>query len=161
MKTCSIDGCEGSHEARGYCKEHYQQWYRYGDPMARFRGRRGAGWTSKHGYRFNSGKQEHISVAEKSLGKQLPSGAVVHHLDGNPGNNDSSNLLVCPSQAYHRLIHQREKAFDACGHADHRKCVRCGVYEAAENMVVQSAKGKALSYQHHGCRSKQNVSTRS
>lgn len=154
MKICSIEGCGKTHESRGYCKEHYQQWYRYGDPLARFRAKRGSGWTSRQGYKFNGAKQEHISAAEKAIGKPLPSGAVVHHLDGNPSNNDSGNLLVCPSQAYHRLIHQREDAFDACGNAGHRKCVRCGRYEAPENMVVQSAKGKPPTYQHHGCRSK-------
>lgn len=142
------------HEAKGYCKEHYQQWYRYGNPLARFRAKRGDGWISAQGYKFNGEKQEHISVAEKALGKTLPYGAVVHHLDRNTMNNDGRNLLVCPSQAYHRLIHQREDAFDACGHADYRKCVRCGGYGAPSNMVVHSTKGKSTTYQHHGCRSK-------
>ncbi len=30
--TCSIDGCEKSHEARGWCKMHYNRWWRHGDP---------------------------------------------------------------------------------------------------------------------------------
>lgn len=154
MKTCSIEGCGKPHEGRGFCKEHYQQWYRYGDPLARFRAVRGSGWRDRAGYKFHGEKQEHIAIAEKALGKSLPKGAVVHHVDCDPGNNKNNNLLVCPSQAYHRLIHQRQAAFDACGHAGYRKCVRCGGYESSDRMVIQSAKGKPITYQHHGCRSK-------
>lgn len=31
--TCSIDGCEGRHEARGWCVTHYGRWRRHGDPL--------------------------------------------------------------------------------------------------------------------------------
>lgn len=31
-KTCSIDGCERPHLARGWCKKHYYRWRRQGDP---------------------------------------------------------------------------------------------------------------------------------
>lgn len=30
--TCKIDGCEGQHEARGWCARHYVRWHRTGDP---------------------------------------------------------------------------------------------------------------------------------
>jgi hypothetical protein len=40
IRTCSVDGCEKGHIARGYCSRHYQLWRRYGDPTAgRGRGR--------------------------------------------------------------------------------------------------------------------------
>ncbi|QPR39580.1 HNH endonuclease signature motif containing protein [Brevibacterium casei] len=29
---CSIDGCDGSHLARGWCNKHYQRWRKYGSP---------------------------------------------------------------------------------------------------------------------------------
>ena len=33
-RTCSIDGCEGKHRARGWCAFHYKRWARFGDPLA-------------------------------------------------------------------------------------------------------------------------------
>lgn len=32
--TCSVDGCDNSARARGWCKKHYQKWVKYGDPLA-------------------------------------------------------------------------------------------------------------------------------
>lgn len=33
-RTCSISGCDGAYEARGWCKRHYRRWQTYGDPEA-------------------------------------------------------------------------------------------------------------------------------
>lgn len=32
-RTCSIDGCDKPHEARGFCKGHYSNWWRTGSPI--------------------------------------------------------------------------------------------------------------------------------
>ena len=32
-RTCSIDGCERVHQARGWCKKHYHRWHTHGDPL--------------------------------------------------------------------------------------------------------------------------------
>lgn len=34
MKTCTIDGCERKHNARGWCTTHYERWRAHGDPLA-------------------------------------------------------------------------------------------------------------------------------
>ena len=50
---------------------------------------------------------EHVLKAESVLGKRLPAGAVVHHVDENPHNNELSNLVVCQDNGYHRTLHRR------------------------------------------------------
>jgi len=30
---CSVDGCERTRAAHGFCQMHYQKWKRYGDPL--------------------------------------------------------------------------------------------------------------------------------
>jgi hypothetical protein len=34
MKYCTIEGCLGKHEAKGYCQKHYKKHKQYGDPLA-------------------------------------------------------------------------------------------------------------------------------
>lgn len=49
----------------------------------------------------------HRVVAAKKLGRELRRGEVVHHLDGNPANNNPDNLEVCSSASVHSLHHRR------------------------------------------------------
>lgn len=32
-RTCSIDGCDGEHVARGWCNRHWHRWRQHGDPL--------------------------------------------------------------------------------------------------------------------------------
>ena len=79
---------------------------------------------------------EHILIAEKALGKQLPPKAVVHHIAGNPGNNANDNLVVCQDDSYHFLLHARARAKESCGRANWRKCDICGKYDTVENLYI-------------------------
>lgn len=85
--------------------------------------------SNKWGYIY-----EYILVIEKKLGKPLPQNAVIHHIDGNPANNKNNNLVVCEDQAYHMLLHQRQRAYNACGHANWKKCKYCKQYDDPKNL---------------------------
>ena len=140
--NCAIEMCRGEVVAKGLCNKHYHKLRRYGDPLGGYEEQRakGEGSLRPGGYhrRFVSGKEklEHVLIVESAIGKPIPKGVHVHHVDGNPHNNANSNLVVCPSQAYHKLIHQRQAALDATGHADWRTCNRCHKYDAPENLYI-------------------------
>jgi hypothetical protein len=94
----------------------------------------------------------HIVVAERALGKKLPKGAQVHHVDGNGHNNDGKNLVICPSDAYHKLLHRRAAALDACGNAGWMKCVRCKQWDDPANMSLSIPKDQTSPRaQHRSC----------
>lgn len=92
-------------------------------------------------------KREHVVVVEKALGKQIPKGAVVHHIDGDINNNSNNNLLLCPSHSYHAIIHARQEARDTCGNPEYRKCVFCHKYDDPKNMQPHSIRALA----HRSC----------
>lgn len=99
--------------------------------------------ATKSGYML-----EHIIIAEQALGRLLPKGAVVHHSNENRHNNTKSNLVICQNEAYHKLLHQRMRALNACGNASARKCWLC------KNWEVDLTKGYARTYDfvHHACK---------
>ena len=77
-------------------------------------------------------------VAEESLGKSLPVGAVVHHVNGNKVDNRPSNLVICQDTAYHFLLHVRMRALRVCGHANWRKCGYCGEYDDPLKLIQKN-----------------------
>jgi hypothetical protein len=75
----------------------------------------------------------HVVVAEKALGRALPMGAQVHHVDTNRKNNAAVNLVICQDHAYHRLLHARMRVVKAGGNPNSqnlcRVCRRCMSFE--------------------------------
>jgi len=92
---------------------------------------------------------EHLLIAESALAKPLPAGAVVHHVNRKRGDNSNGNLVICQDTAYHLLLHQRERAFRATGHANYRRCYHCHEYDAPENLYL-CASGNKKGY-HRKC----------
>ena len=86
----------------------------------------------------HNGKQvrEHVAVAEKALGRKLPTGALVHHMDLDKSNNAPMNLVICPNDAYHLLLHRRTRALNECGNANFLKCWICKTYDDPSMIVV-------------------------
>jgi hypothetical protein len=152
MKKCAISDCGRERMARGLCQLHWQRAYRAGalgeHPLTTRA--RGEGCLQQNGYirkQVNGvAKDAHIFVAEKALGKLLPKGAVVHHVNEDKLDNRSGNLVICPDRAYHQLIHQRMRALKACGQADWRKCNFCKKYDAPGSLFI----GKKRVY-HRAC----------
>lgn len=151
-KICSVDGCFSSAKTKGLCCKHYTRMSRSGVTSLRRR-ENGTGTMVSSGYVgcVIGGKRvfAHTIVAELALGKPLPKGAVVHHVDGDKTNNERSNLVICENSAYHTLLHTRKKAYDATGDVEKRRCNVCGSFDGIENM-----KKYGRHYVHSECKNR-------
>lgn len=140
MTKCAVADCQKQrHSSSGiYCPMHRARLYRYGR-LHLIRRENGTGNINFGGYIDTSingvRKYEHIRIAELALGKELPKGACVHHVNENRSDNRASNLVICPSDAYHKLLHRRMKARDECGNPNWKRCFLCGKYDASENLT--------------------------
>lgn len=112
-------------------------------------GRRASGgyilvWMPEHPRGTANGDvYEHLLIAERALGKPLPRRCQVHHVDSDGHNNAPNNLVVCEDLAYHKLLHKRQRALDACGNANAKRCIVCRSYDRQEDIVSQV-------HRHHG-----------
>lgn len=77
-------------------------------------------------YRYRGGKLRHVSIASRVLGKPLPHGAQVHHVNGDGRDNRHTNLVICQDASYHRLLHVRSRVRDRGGDPNtQRICTTC------------------------------------
>lgn len=81
---------------------------------------------------------ESILIVETVLGKDLPTKAVVHHIDRNSLNNSQNNLVVCENQAYHNRIHKRARSFQATGSPNNSYCFKCQTWKNVEEFKLQA-----------------------
>lgn len=110
-KVCKVEGCSSPAFSKLYCSVHYDSVFKHGREFLVL-GKRGSGYITKDGYReytiAGEKKLEHVLVAERALGGPLPPGAVVHHMNEDKLDNFTPfNLILCPDQAYHMLLHKR------------------------------------------------------
>ncbi len=95
-------------------------------------------------------------IAEKVLGKSLPKGAMVHHIDEDKMNNSKNNLVVCQDRGYHNTLHVRMIALRACGKANFRKCCLCHNYDDPANMLKHARAGM----KHRRCENRYRLELR-
>lgn len=102
--------------------------------------RRAGRWVNRFGYVLvwapdhpraasNGYALEHVVIAERVLGKPLPKGAEIHHVNERRAENTNANLVICQDDAYHKLLHTRMRALAACGNPNWRKCLYCKRYD--------------------------------
>jgi hypothetical protein len=80
---------------------------------------------------------EHVLVAGRALGRPVPLGSPVHHVNGDRADNRPRNLVICQDTAYHNLIEARTRAWATTGDADQVKCVHCKQFDRPENLYIQ------------------------
>jgi hypothetical protein len=114
-QPCSVEGCDRLQMSNGFCQLHHGRWFRHGDTDSLIPNYGVKRRLHEQGYiMIWDGKKyvmEHVLLAEQALGRKLPPGAVVHHMNEDPADNLTPlNLVICPDQAYHLLIHRLMKA---------------------------------------------------
>jgi hypothetical protein len=138
---CSVEGCTKLVSGRGLCGMHYQRWRIYGSTADRPRSGRGGNgprlgrpvtrpsivflgvrYFRKDNGHWRSSKTNdrpadelHRVVYQHCIGP-IPAGFHIHHIDGNPDNNEPSNLEAL-STVGHRHAHSpvRPAVCDNCG----------------------------------------------
>jgi hypothetical protein len=82
------------------------------------------GFKKKNGYkvfRDVDGRQQyvHIRVMEKKMGGTIPSGLVVHHVNGRKSDNRRENLVAVTPGVHGRLHGKHPDACYRCGRRGH------------------------------------------
>lgn len=85
--------------------------------------------------------KEHRLIAAAVLGKELPEGVEIHHVDFNRANNRNDNLVICESRSYHQLLHRRQEIQDAGFDPNtYLKCTDCTEYKLVSSFNKNRAR---------------------
>ncbi len=147
-RPCTIAGCERPHASRGLCHMHYVRKRRNGTTDTIVREQGTGSYTDGYLIVGRDRKMAHVIVAERALGRPLPVGAQVHHVNETKDDNRPQNLVICPDGKYHALLHVRARALSESGNADYRKCCYCKRYD--DPACMRQRKGKEAFY-HQAC----------
>jgi hypothetical protein len=95
--------------------------------------------AAEHPKAQNGCVPEHVIVAERALGRLIPAGAEIHHVDDNPRNNTNRNLVICQDKAYHKLLHTRARVVRAGGDPNRERiCSTCRALKPFDDFTRQA-----------------------
>jgi len=120
-------------------------------------------WIDSSGYvTFSIGNQNqyhvHRYVAEKALGRKLTGRESVHHIDGNKQNNNPANLVICPNDSYHSMLHARtDSLLDGYNPDIYGYCTDCKEYHLRTEFPKSKNRWNGI---HNICKYKQNARRR-
>ncbi len=121
-------------------------WVR-GKPLRFILGHCNKNRPTKSGYRRSGHDKAHRVIAEKALGKQLPVGVEVHHVDGDIGNT-TPRLVICQDRHYHQLLHVRARVYAAGGDPNSQRiCGKCQAVKNVDDFYGAQRRCKSCSYQ--------------
>lgn len=99
---------------------------------------------------------EHVLIAEHALGRHLPDKVEVHHVNEHKSENRNSNLVICEDRTYHRLLHQRLRAYKATGSVHGLKCRFCKQWGLVDNSDFSIPRKKSDAF-HRSCQNEFNA----
>lgn len=111
-------------------------------------------YKSKTGYIIRSRNYEHRINAERALGRKLKGTERVHHVDGDKTNNSNNNLVICPNESYHKLLHARQRILELNGDPNADKY--CSHHKCLHSRSEFSTKPSSYDGLHNTCRSGTN-----
>ena len=86
-------------------------------------------------------KRNYVRIAERVLGRSLPEGAVVHHVDQNRDNNLNNNLVILQNQQEHMALHRRLRILKAGGDPwKQGLCATCKHLIPLEDFIVRKGR---------------------
>ena len=84
--------------------------------------------------------KEHLVIVENVLGKKIPDGVEVHHVNLVRHDNRNVDLVVCEDKTYHRLLHRRTHALKESGNPNWLKCTYCKKHDDPINISITNKK---------------------
>lgn len=95
---------------------------------------------------------QHIIVAEGALGRPLKAPNCIHHVNENKSDNRPRNLVICEDQAYHSLLHVRQRVIERGGDPNTQKiCAACGELLPKTQFYSNRATFDGLGSRCRGC----------